>query len=158
MIAPASTPASPSSFHKVLQRQRTDCGVACLAMIAGTSYEAALEAFTKAGLHLYRQRKRPLTSNFKELTAAAAHLGLALHRRAFESWPHIQSPTILKVSGGRAGRKGNWHWVVAHRTPTGVEIQDPGTDLPSYENPPVEGCYIDFASYQPTGHILALEA
>ena len=113
-------------------------------------------AFTAAGLHVSRKRRKPLSSNFKELTAAAKHLGLTLHRRAFEGWASIQAPTILKVSGGRASRKGNWHWVVAHRSPYGVQIQDPGIELTSYENPPPNCAYIDFSIYEPTGHILTI--
>lgn len=138
---------------KVLQRQRTDCGVACLAMVADVAYETAAAAFVSAGLHVQRKKKQPFASNFKELSSAAAHVGLELKRQAFRSWDDLQAPTILKVSNGRS-LKGDWHWVVAQRTPEGIEILDPATELPSYSYPQHAGGWIDFSIYQPTGHIL----
>lgn len=82
---------------KVRQRMRTDCGVACLAMIAGATYEEAAAAFEAAGLHLQRKSKKPYMSNFRDLVAAASHLGLQLRRRPYRGWSEVRSPTIVKV-------------------------------------------------------------
>lgn len=150
-------PSLPTKPQKVLQRLRTDCGVACLAMMANVAYEAAAQAFTHAGLHVKRGGKPPFASNFKELSAAASHVGVVLNRRPFRSWGDIQVPTILKVSSW-GGRKGDWHWVVATRTAAGIEILDPATELSSYEVPPENSCSIDFSIYQPTGHTLVRRA
>lgn len=144
---------APSQPTKVRQRLRTDCGVACLAMVARVEYEQAAQAFTQAGLAVKRRGKQPFSSNFKDIASAAARLDISIQMQRFRSWDDVQSPTILKVSSG-GGRKGDWHWVVALRTERGIEILDPGTDLPSFENPPDDTAYIDFTSYQPTGNIL----
>lgn len=145
---------------KVRQRLYTDCGVACLAMVAGVPYEDASEAFTAAGLHLKRKSKKPFMSNFRDLTAAAGHLGVQLRQRPFRTWSTIQSPTILKVKPPSAVpglSTKDWHWVVAHRAAHGIHIEDPAHEFACYEVPPPFANALEFEYYQPTGAMLSID-
>jgi len=80
-------------LNVVPQRAKNDCAVACLAMLCGVSYEAALLAFQREPTHGVETR---------EIRAAAKRLGHTLRlKRAFSSeddtgllairapaWPH----------------------------------------------------------------------
>lgn len=143
---------------KVRQRMNTDCGVACLAMVAGVTYEVAAEAFTAAGLHLQRKNKKPFMSNFRELAAAADHLRVQLHQRPFRAWSDVCGATIVRVAPassvpGLSTR--DWHWVVAHRTATGIHIEDPASEYPCFEVPPPLANTVDFDWCRPTGAVLS---
>lgn len=137
-------------MEKIYQRRTHDCGVACLAMLAGVSYEKAEQAFVECGLDVKR-RRAPFASNFADLIEVAKKLELTLTMRRFKSWADINSAVIVKVS---AKHKRNWHWVVANPGPNGIEILDPGIDLPSFENPPLDVLIVQFSRYTPIGCIL----
>ena len=147
----------PRAVAKVRQRMSTDCGVACLAMVAGVPYDDAAAAFTAAGLHLQRRSKKPFMSNFRDLVAAGSHLGVQLRQRPFRGWSDVQVPTVVKVAPASSVRglsKRDWHWVVAHRTADGIHIEDPASEYPCFEIPPPFASAVDFAWYRPTGAVL----
>ena len=94
-------------MQRVEQRQfhKGDCGIACIAMITGKTYEEIEDAF---------QEKR-LVSNgeyytfHKDLIDILTSFGYQVKRRTFSSWEEVQYPAIVKVNV-RAGNY--WHWVV----------------------------------------------
>lgn len=138
-------------MQKIRQQQLDDCGVACLAMFAGVSYEEAMYAFKSAGLDIARGRKRPFSSNFRELMRAASILNWSTQRIRFSNWSQVQTVAIVKVM---RQRNGNWHWVVAYRNSQGIAIYDPDIELMSYSYYAQGENVIDFSIYAPCGNII----
>lgn len=146
---------SGPALHHVQQRTPCDCGVACLAMVANVDYAVAHSAFVLNKLDYARPGRRPLASNFRELTACARTLGIALRMAPFRGFDHLPELSILKVSDGVPGSR-NWHWIVAVRVIDGVELYNPQPGsirivVPFRVQTPPD------AFYHPAGNILALQ-
>lgn len=123
-------------------------------MIAGISYEMAFEAFSAVGLDKKRGRKHPLSSNFKDVQNAGRAAGILLVKKRYSCWFDVKLPAIMKMN---VAQNGNWHWVVARSSESGIELLDPITDLPCFENSPFDVPCVDFSCYKPSGCYLALE-
>lgn len=98
----------------VLQRHSCDCGVACVAMICGVSYERALAAFPDAIQRRMVPGRKTGTSTV-ELSDACERLGVRLGRRARplrkRDLASLSGPMILVVRLGSQPSSHNWHWV-----------------------------------------------
>lgn len=88
----------------VPQRYSTDCGVACVAMIAGVSYQEAFDA-----IGFTAERKQFYTTHTC-VTNALRRLGISVKRRKFRSWQEISGPAIVPVNHRSSGQF--FHWVV----------------------------------------------
>ena len=94
-------------MRRVEQRQyeNGDCGVACVAMITGKSYEEVESAFHENGLVIDGQ----YFTLHKDLIIILKSFGYEAVRRRFSSWDAVEFPAIVKINV----RSGNyWHWVV----------------------------------------------
>lgn len=141
-------------MNKVRQQGMSDCGVACLAMALGISYEEGKAAFETMGLSVRRGRKAAYASNFKELMLALSSKGVAAHRKRFGGWGSIKGKAIIKTN---VDAKRDWHWVVAYRdVEHGIVLLDPAIDLPCFENPPLNVFYISLDKYSPSGCYIEL--
>lgn len=150
---PDSAPA-PDIITKVRQQGLSDCGVACLAMIKGCSYDAAKRTFDAVGLSVQRGRKAAYATTFTELTDALAAAGIAAQRRRFIDWGRITGKCIIKTN---VDASRNWHWVVAYRAPEGIVLLDPAVELPCFESPPLDVFYVPLSKYSPAGCYLQIE-
>lgn len=141
----------------IRQRQTTDCGVACLAMTAGVSYERALEVFLQHGLD-HRRKTAPLLSNFADLEKAARSLGLRIRRQRWTGWCRFSGVGVLKVKPyGTGGRK--WHWVAAERHPQlGIVVRDPAFALTAIELAPEGVLHQALEHIRPCGSWLSVAA
>jgi ABC-type bacteriocin/lantibiotic exporter with double-glycine peptidase domain len=125
----------------VRQRERTDCGVACLAMAAGIDYAAALATFVDLG---YADKKPRLATNYTELTAALRLHGLAVRMTRWRGWTQFSGLGILKTRAPNRPNRGRWHWVVAESHPShGYLVRDPNSPLAALERPPLSVCCRD---------------
>jgi hypothetical protein len=106
---------------RIPQRGTNDCGVACVAMLAGKTYERAYQVLYPSG--------RPRRTNGPELITALIKLKARPHtarfqllgRRRYQSLP---SKALLKVNCvGTTDISGGWHWAVW----TGERVIDPET-------------------------------
>ena len=137
------------------QRESHDCGVASVAMAANVAYEDAKSAFDALGLNLKKQGRHPYSSNFKNVQDALQKLGYSTSMRRFQSWDHIQGPTIVKVDNGHPR---NWHWVYATReSPWGLVVLDPDWPDPHFENPQLDVVYIPLDRFKPKGSMVVVE-
>lgn len=137
------------------QRESHDCGVASVAMAANVAYEDAKSAFDALGLNLKKKGRHPYSSNFKNVQDALQKLGCSTSMRRFQSWDHIQGPTIVKVDNGHPR---NWHWVYATReSPWGLVVLDPDWPAPHFENPPLDVVYIPLDRFKPKGSMVVVE-
>jgi hypothetical protein len=138
----------------VRQRERTDCGVACLAMVAPISYEEAFATFCHLGLDKKR-KARPFSSNFKDLTRAMQAHGLGCHQRRWSGWGAFSGLGVIKVRSRTKSR--DWHWVVAESHPQyGFILRDPGFELAGILRPPDRVPTQDPARYEPYGNWLEI--
>lgn len=140
----------------VRQQSDFDCGVACAAMASGESYWQALASAERLG---FRDRPRPLSSNFKALAQLLQALGVRSRMQRWSGWAGVQQLGIIKVANGE---KRNWHWVVAERTEHyGILVRDPARSIASLEHPPIDEIGPNFAGlelHQPYGNWLNLNA
>lgn len=136
----------------VRQRGPTDCGVACMAMATGTTYEAARAVFECIGLD---RQQHPFSSNFKQLLRALHRQGHQAQMRRWGGWENLEGVGILKIKRREDGRfhdahrlddipaekthREIWHWVVAERHPTlGYVLRDPAVPLAAFGMPPLD--------------------
>lgn len=95
-------------LRRVPQRswEKGDCGIACVAMITGKSYEVVLEAFK--GLRM-ESSPSSFRTRHKEVEALLGRLDHKAERKRFQGWDKIPGHAIVKVD---ARKNGAWHWVV----------------------------------------------
>ncbi|ELB2789019.1 hypothetical protein QNE79_004447 [Vibrio alginolyticus] len=113
-------------MNRVVQRKyaQGDCGVACIAMVTGFSYERVEEVFYQHNLVVDGQ----YYTFHKDLIKVLDTLGFAAKRERFCSWTNVHTPSIVKVNV----RTGNyWHWVVKASDRV---IFDPNPSAPSVIN------------------------
>lgn len=94
-------------MKRIEQRQfeNGDCGVACVAMVTGNSYEEVEQAFHENGI----VRDGEYFSFHKDLICVLEKMGYVVKKRRFSSWKEVITPSIVKINV----RSGNyWHWVV----------------------------------------------
>lgn len=93
-----------TNMKRVQQRsiEHADCGVACVAMLAGCSYHQAFEAFEFAG------NQSEFYTRHHHLISALEKLGCAVKRKRFRSWREIRGRAIVAVNHTQDGY---WHWV-----------------------------------------------
>jgi len=101
-------------FRFVAQKYETDCGVACVAMIAGRTWEdAALSIF---GVRW--PRRRGFRTTTAQLVFALQKLGIKADHRLRVLKPDQYAicdeslPTIVKVKPHEGVKRSGWHWMV----------------------------------------------
>lgn len=108
-------------LKRVPQRdwEHGDCGLACVAMLAGVPYEDALAAFRNlAG----EATTKSFYTNHRQVEAMLHSLGVATERIRFRSWRAIGTHAIVKVN---VKKSGNWHWVVFDHGRAVPTVHDP---------------------------------
>ena len=147
MSAPSDLDWSAGAWERtcrtrlVRQQHETDCGVSCLAMIEGISYQEAVKTLNGLGL---AKAPRPLSSNFTEFKAALREHGLAGRMLRWRGWEEFSGLGVLKVRSKTPSKRGR-HWVVAEsHTDFGYVIRDPASPLVSFLNPPMDVRYREF--------------
>lgn len=118
-------------------------------MVAGEPYERVRALFVDQGLAARRGRKHPFATNFRELLAVSAMLGLKGTMRRWTGWQAVSGAGIIKVPTTAL----DWHWVVVERTEAfGVVAQDPEVDWPAFDRAPLDVMYRTPASLRPSGN------
>jgi hypothetical protein len=103
-IGPAP-PIERPPFRLVHQRRGADCGVACVAMVAGTDYERALAAFLDFGCS---GRWTDVQALRRALIRVGVRCGDRLIPATGKTPPEHLGDAIWRVN--QIGRR--WHWVV----------------------------------------------
>jgi len=90
---------------RIAQRNRTDCGIACVAMLARVSYEDAKAAFRSS------EYGKPI--NAKACIRALRRLGVKILSDRFKPLGPDNVETLKHNALLKANmRRKNWHWVV----------------------------------------------
>ena len=85
------------------QRKRSDCGVACVAMVSGVDYQTAFDAMG------FPDFARDYYSKHLRVAKALQQLGRTVQWKKFKSWKEIPGHAIVAVNH-RVNRT-YFHWV-----------------------------------------------
>jgi hypothetical protein len=95
----------------VVQLERTGCGIASVAALAGVTYRTAQRSARRLGILATDDRLWSATDHVRRLLTA---YGLQADRseRPFSSWSALPSRALLAVKWHRKRGRPFWHWVV----------------------------------------------
>ena len=94
------------AVRRIVQRDKTGCGVACVAMVVGASYAIVRGVMADDRSTIY--------ANTKDVVKALRHFGADLPRDRLvvlrgRNFRRLEYDAILKVN---VRKDGHWHWVV----------------------------------------------
>jgi len=95
----------------VVQNERTGCGIASVAALAGVSYARAKAEANKLGIFAEDPR---LWSHTGHVRTLLTRFGMSASRREqkFVSWKQLPDLALLAIKWHRERGKPLWHWVV----------------------------------------------
>jgi ABC-type bacteriocin/lantibiotic exporter with double-glycine peptidase domain len=108
----------------VVQEERTGCGIAAVATLAGVTYQDARRAAGQLGIVSTDPRLWSDTTHVRRLLARY-HLRPAKSETPFRSWETLPSLALLAIKWHRVKGRDFWHWVVFWRGPDGPVVLDP---------------------------------
>ena len=108
----------------VIQQERTGCGIASAAAIAGLRYAQAKKIAASLGITAADPRLWSETTHVRTLLR---HLGRKTARREapFRSWQALPDLALLSIKWHREKGRPFWHWVVFVRDAEGARVLDP---------------------------------
>jgi hypothetical protein len=112
----------------VVQLERTGCGIASVAVLAGVSYKAAQRSARRLGITASDARLWSATDHVRRLLG---RYGVRVHRgeTPFVSWPALPSRALLAIKWHRDRGQPCWHWVVFVRERGRAYVLDSATAL-----------------------------
>lgn len=129
-----------------------------MAMVTGTTYEAARVRFNSLGLGVRRGCKPAYSTSSGEMRMAISSAGLITDSRRWHGWAELQGLAVIKVRDDWRGAKGRWHWAVAFRHPEfDIAVFDPHQSAPSFSRMPADVECFDFRIYEPKGEWFQVE-
>ena len=116
------------ALRPVVQEERTGCGIAAVATLAGITYRQVQA--TARGLNILATDAR-LWSGSAYVRRLLARYGIqsSAGRAKFTSWDRLPSPALLAIKWHRRKNRACWHWVVFWRGPQGPVVLDPKRSL-----------------------------
>ena len=107
----------------VIQSEKTGCGIASVAAIAGTSYAGAKKIANS--LEIFVQDAR-LWSETAAVRKLLKHYGIQANEgeRPFRSWDLLPNLALLAIKWHREKNRPSWHWVVFTRDASGACVLD----------------------------------
>jgi len=114
-------------MKRIVQENGTGCGIACAAMIAGTSYARAKRVALQEGVV---DERPPYYTTSADLVRLLAALGARAERpRKVVRWPSVSGLSIVGIGYNRTSD--TWHWVVYVPSPNGDYVLDPRARIKS---------------------------
>lgn len=107
----------------VVQLERTGCGIASIAAIAGLSYPQAKTIAKALGIFAHDESLWSETSHVRKLLD---HLGIKPGPRElpFRSWAALPDLALLSIKWHLEKGRPHWHWVVFVRDRVGSYVLD----------------------------------
>ena len=99
------------AMKPVIQLERSGCGIASAAAIAGLSYTKARAAANALGIFAHDERLWSTTAHVRKLLH---HLGVSTGPAEipFRSWDTLPDLALLSIKWHREKGRPYWHWVV----------------------------------------------
>jgi len=107
----------------VIQLERTGCGIAAVAAIAGVSYRQAQRTANRLGIFATDRRLWSETAHVRRLLQNY-RLRPASIERPFRSWSSLPDLALLAIKWHREQGRQCWHWVVFVRDHDGERVLD----------------------------------
>jgi hypothetical protein len=107
----------------VIQLERTGCGIASVAALAGVSYSAAKQVANQMGIYATDRRLWSKTTHVHRLLK---HYRLHASSRPmpFVSWDALPDRALIAIKWHRMRGRAFWHWVVFVRDAGGAYVLD----------------------------------
>jgi hypothetical protein len=107
----------------VVQRERTGCGIASVAAVAGVTYRRAQRVANRIGIFADDPR---LWSQTEPVRRLLREFGVRSARgtRPFVSWEALPDAALLAIKWRQIRGRAFWHWVVFWRGPAGPVVLD----------------------------------
>jgi len=112
----------------VIQLERTGCGIAAVAAVAGVSYRQAQRTANGLGIVAGDRRLWSETSHVRRLLREFG-LGPTSSERPFFSWIRLPDLALLAIKWHREEGRPCWHWVVFVRDSEGERVLDSNPSL-----------------------------
>ena len=95
----------------MIQKERTGCGIAASAAVAGVSYDRARTVAASLGIDA---TDKTLWSDTVHLRRLLGRFGrrVSSTTRPFQSWETLPDCALLAIKWRRERRGASWHWVV----------------------------------------------
>jgi ABC-type bacteriocin/lantibiotic exporter with double-glycine peptidase domain len=107
----------------VVQLERTGCGIAAVAMLAGVSYQQAQRTANQLGIFAADRRLWSETAHVRRLLREY-RLRPASTEQPFRSWKSLPDLALLAIKWHREYGRPFWHWVVFVRDAGGERVMD----------------------------------
>lgn len=116
------------SMKPVAQEERTGCGIASVAALAGVTYRQASRAAHRLGISAADPLLWSETGHVRRLLK---QYGIRADGRGrpFVAWDSLPACALLAIKWHKEGGRAFWHWVVFWRGPHGPVVLDPKRDL-----------------------------
>ncbi len=114
----------------IVQEERTGCGIAAVAAIAGVSYAKARAAAASLGISSLDRRLWSETIHVRRLLAQFG-VHAATTRRPFRAWSTLPDCALLAIKWRLEQGRPFWHWVVFVRTKEQAYVVDSKPTLKS---------------------------
>lgn len=107
----------------MVQLERTGCGIASVAAIAGLSYSRTKSIANSLGI---RAEDKALWSDTSHVRRLLRHLGFSGSAREipFRSWPALPDLALLSIKWHLEQGRPYWHWVVFAREGSRAYVLD----------------------------------
>lgn len=107
----------------VMQKERTGCGFASVAALAGVSYDRAKAEANQLGIFA---EDRKLWSDAKYVRKLLRHFGVSVAEKEqrFETWEKLPDRALLAIKWHLEKGTPFWHWVVFAREGKSLYVLD----------------------------------
>ena len=115
-------------MKQVIQLERTGCGIASVAALAGVSYQAARRGAGCLGVRAKDDRLWSDTTHVRRLLKRY-RLCASSGERPFRSWQALPKRSLLAIKWRRIKGRAYWHWVVCIRHGASTYVLDSNPSL-----------------------------
>ncbi len=119
------------TIRPVLQLERTGCGIASVAVLAGVGYREAQRTARKMGIRAEDSRLWSETAYMRRLLREYG-IRTAKVEMPFSSWTQLPPVALLAIKWYRARGRAFWHWVVYWHGSNGPVVFDSKRTLRSH--------------------------
>jgi ABC-type bacteriocin/lantibiotic exporter with double-glycine peptidase domain len=127
--------------RRILQEDTTGCGLACVAMVTGSTYAKVKAAAIRLGI---AARGEPCYTVANDLARLMREFGMHPSKeKMITSWPPLKHPSIVAIN---LQKNGNWHWVVYVPGDDGGHVFDPKKSIKTVRR-------TDFSRMRPRSYI-----
>ena len=112
----------------IVQEEATGCGLACVAMLAGQTYQEVKILANRLGIFA-EDRNLWSETHYVRRLLGEYRIGCALAETPFSRWDALPELALLATKYHLEEGRPFWHWAVFSREADGLVVHDPATYL-----------------------------